>query len=290
MVLNFLSIGDALIEGENILVSASISNPRIHAELLLGSATKQNRVNLYMNFSREVNEVESCLYMQFIDRRCSGEPVQYIMGKAPFYGRDFQVGEGVFIPRFDSEALIERLMLAYNSRLRNANIEILDLCCGTGVLGLTAALEIPGSMVTLVDISVSALRFAAINAKSMEIKSQIEIVNCDVLKAFPSEWQNKFDYILANPPYIAVKEIDGLDNEVKREPQEAFTDWGDGLLFYQAWSSSINTLLKPNGVFFCEIDCYTSKYIYNLMSENFDDIVLSKDISGAIRVCEARPK
>ena len=284
----YLSITEALIQGEKLLESAVVSDPRGEAEILLEKATNQDRVSLYTNSSKLVSQAESDLYSHDLERRCAGEPIQYITGKAPFYGREFHVGDGVFIPRLDSEVLIERLLSAHKNKRNQDEIEILDLCCGCGVLGLTAALELTGSRITLVDNSSVALECAARNANEQGIKSRVDIVCHDALKEFPSTWQHKFDYILANPPYISVSKMDNLDFEVLCEPRQALTDGGNGKLFYQAWSCRLKALLKPNAVFFCEIDCYISDYIYTLMSEFFDDVILSDDVSGAIRVCEAK--
>jgi len=282
------SIGEALQAGEAAMKKVGIIRPRRHAELLLEKATSKDRVNLYMNARHVMSEVASREYSQMLDRRLGGEPVQYITGSAPFFGRDFHVGAGVFIPRFETELLIERLIVrSCNRREHSEQIQILDLCCGTGILGITAALEIPDSKVTLVDNSAEALIFTAMNVRSLEVENQIEIIHKDVLARFPQSWARKFDFIMANPPYIPITEIAELTSDVQREPHEALTDGGNGLLFYRTWGSNINLLLKPGGIFFCEIDGYIADYIHNLMGDCFSEILLSRDLDGIQRVCEA---
>jgi release factor glutamine methyltransferase len=284
----YFTIGKALIHGELILNNANILHPRRHAELLLESATKRDRVSLYMNTSIKMDECEATVYSELLERRSAGEPIQYIIGTTPFYGREFRVGKGVFIPRFDSEVLIEKLLTAHNRILAdNSQIEILDLCCGSGALGLTAALEILEARITLVDNSSIAIDYTTLNADHHGIANRVEIVERDVLKEFPKSWYNKFDFILANPPYISLNKIIDLDEDVQNEPQDALTDGGTGLSFYQNWGNRLNTLLKPNGVFIFEIDDFISTHIHSLMGKNFSSIAMSKDLSGKLRVCEA---
>ena len=282
------TIGQALRAGEAALKQAGIDSPRRNAELLLGKVMLQNRVDLYLNAMRTMSDSASVEYSQFIDRRLAGEPVQYITGAAPFYGRLFQVGDGVFIPRFESELLIERLIACNENRTDNsADIKILDLCCGTGVLGITAALELPGSKVTLVDNSDEAVCLAELNVRYLEVEDQVEIVQRDVLSNYPESWMGKFDYILANPPYIPMHKIADLSMEVQREPHYALTDGSNGQSFYRYWGVNLNFLLKSDGMFFCEIDNYIAEYIHKLLGDGFVDLIITRDLGDVQRVCEA---
>ncbi|NQT35573.1 peptide chain release factor N(5)-glutamine methyltransferase [bacterium] len=280
------SVGAALYEGELRLGYADIIRPRRHAELLLETVLGMDRTELYLHSGEQIDVFQLERFRSLLLRREAGEPVQYIVGWAPFFGRKFAVGQGVFIPRFETETLIECLISRFPHDLQNEHpVEILDVCCGCGVIGLTIAAEIPHVKVTLTDGSETALMFCRRNAKNMGIGDRIEITEWDALEYPPAEWQGKFRFILANPPYIPVDEIGGLPKDVRDgEPHEALTDRGDGLAFYRCWTESLPEILVPGGRIFLEIDQNAAEKVSEIMSHSFTDLAIHKDLDGNDRV------
>lgn len=284
------SIGAMLFETEQRLRYAEVLRPRRHAELLVETATGLNRIQLYLNASRKIEKPELAVLNSLVLRREAGEPVQYISGWAPFYGREFKVGEGVFIPRFETEILIEQLMKTFTANnCSRGNVEILDLCCGCGILGLTAAYELPQSNVTLIDLSETALEYCRINAESLGVQNRTAILQRDALKQFPEEWNQRFNFVLANPPYIALDQVVSLPRDVRDgEPHTALTDGDDGFSFYRDWRRTIPQILNPeyNRVFF-ECGDNGAEKVERILCEVFSDITITRDLSGMERVVDA---
>jgi len=284
------TIGAALIEGEQRLLYADVIRPRRHAELLLESVLKINRTELYLQAGQPVGSESLERFYKFLSRRETGEPVQYIVGWAPFYGRRFRVGKGVFIPRFETEVLVERVLTKIKTdHLTTAPLEILDLCCGCGVIGLTIASELPSVRATLIDESDTALEYADYNADSLDVSDRVEITRCNTFETPPVSWQRRFDYILANPPYIPINEVTGLPRDVRDgEPREALTDFGDGLKYYKHWVKSLPGIIKQNGWFFVECGDRAAGSVVKVLTKAFKDIEVTVDLNGIERVVEGR--
>ena len=207
--------------------------------------------------------------LSIMKRRLAGEPLAYIFGNAVFYGRDFNVGEGVLIPRPDSEIVIE-VLLAFlgleNDRhiltdQKNPRRHIIpadslffyDLCTGSGCLGITAFLELSirgmKSKGRLIDISGKALRYTSENIQKWEAGNFLFPVQTDLTEG----QDKKADFILSNPPYIPEAEIAGLMPEVSCfEPKIALDGGGDGLLFYRRVLKESLGLLMPGGALIME--------------------------------------
>ena len=280
------SVGAALYEGELRLGYADIIRPRRHAELLLETVLGMDRTELYIHSGEPIDALQLERFRSLLLRREAGEPVQYIVGWAPFFGRKFFVGQGVFIPRFETEKLIECFLSLFTRDLpTDQPVEILDVCCGCGVIGLTVAAEIPHIKVTLTDESETALMFCRRNAENMGVGDRIEIIEWDALEYPPAEWRGKFGFILANPPYIPADEIGGLPKDVRNgEPREALTDKGDGLGFYRRWTKSLPGILMPGGRIFLEIDQNAAEKVSEIMSHSFTDLAVYTDLDGNDRV------
>ncbi len=281
------TIGAALLDGERRLKRTDALSPRRHAELLLEYVLKTDRIDLYTRLAEELSLLQLNLYSSLLSRRIDGEPIQYIVGWAPFYGREFHIEPGVFIPRFDTELVIERLLADYSHCGKN-DAHIIDLGCGSGVIGLTAALEIPLSRVTLIDNSIPALRLAEKNALKHGLQKTVEIIEWDALTAPPPKWRNRFDYVLSNPPYIPVAEIPSLHPDVQREPHAALSDSKDGLTFYRKWTKLLPELLKPGGRFIFEIGAGASVHNMKLYKSGFSELKITADLNGIPRVLEGK--
>ncbi len=287
------SVGAALYEGELRLGYADIIRPRRHAELLLETVLGLDRTELYLHSSEQIDVLKMERFRSLLLRREAGEPVQYIVGWAPFFGRKFAVGQGVFIPRFETETLIECFISRFTRDLPTnppQRMEILDVCCGCGVIGLTIAAEIPHVKVTLTDGSETALMFCRRNAENLDVGDRIEIIEWDALEDPPAEWRGKFHFILANPPYIPADEVGGLPKDVRDgEPREALTDKGDGLGFYRRWTESLPGILMPGGRILLEIDQSAAEKVSEIMSHSFTDLAIHRDLDGNDRVLTGSP-
>ena len=283
------SVGAALYEGELRLGYADIIRPRRHAELLLETVLGVDRTELYLRSGEQIEAVQLEKFRSLLLRREKGEPVQYIVGWAPFFGRKFGVGQGVFIPRFETETLIECFISRLTRDLTTEYpVEILDVCCGCGVIGLTIAAEIPHVRVTLTDESKTALEYSRCNAKTMGIEDRVRIIEWDALEEPPAEWRGKFRFIIANPPYIPADQVGGLPKDVRDgEPHDALTDNGDGLAFYRRWTESLPGILLPGGALLLEIDQSSAEKVSEIMSHSFTDLAIHKDLDGNDRVLTA---
>lgn len=281
-----LNIIGALQEGELRLATAGVLRPRRHAEILLGKALGLNRSELYLHAQRQLTEEECDQYRQLLTRRENGEPVQYITGWTPFYKYDFIVGRGVFIPRFDTEVMVERVVEDINTNHPD-EIKVLDLCCGCGAIGLSITTEVERARAVLLDHSPTALEYSRLNAEKLDVQDRVDIVNMNALDAFPAEWTNKFDYICANPPYIPLGMVNALPRDVREgEPRDALTDFGDGMHFYQIWAKTVPPILNHQGKFLLEIGDGAEDQVVQILSENLCIKDVHRDLSGALRVVE----
>ncbi len=262
--------------------------PRRHAELLLEKALGIDRTTLYLNAKKELTPDILYTYEQLIQRRLSGEPVQYIVEWTPFYNLKLEVGPGVFIPRFDSEALVEAFLKQIDRKVR---LEVLDVCCGCGALGLAGAYEADNLYVILSDISDIALSYAQRNIDKFNLSGRVCTYKWDALSEPPIKWYGKFDYILANPPYISITDLSKLHRDVREgEPREALTDGGDGLSFYRHWAKIFPAILKKDGKLFVEIGDDAQDDVKMILMTSFIDFKVHYDLSGRPRVLEGKIK
>ena len=222
-----------------------------------------------------------------LDRLCSGEPVQYVLGFADFCGMRFRVGPGVLIPRPETELLcLEAVRVCGNAR----DVRILDLCTGSGCIAWTMALKVPGSTVIGVDISREALSIAAGQGFQEEFEKAgarpPEFVNADVLGDERLLGEAAFDLILSNPPYIkesekALMRPNVLDHE---PPMALFVPDGDPLLFYRSIARWSMSLLSPGGTGITEINDLLGTGTSLVFEESgFKDVCIIKDFYGKDR-------
>ena len=214
------------------------------------------------------------------ERLDNGEPWQYVIGKTEFYGRTFVVNNSVLIPRQETELVCEQLLKRIDKKS-----EVLDLCCGSGVLGITAACE-KGASVTLADISKEVLKVAKQNIKLNKVKFKVDTIESDMFL----EITDMYHAIVCNPPYIESDVIETLDDSVKNyEPRLALDGGKDGLDFYREIARVAPSCLYKNGVLILEIGYNQGDAVKALLEEKFDVLVL-KDYSGNDRIVIAELK
>lgn len=188
-------------------------------------------------------------------------PSSYITGRREFYGREFIVNEDVLIPRVETEILVDEVLKKYKGC---SDLEIIDICSGSGAIGLTIIQELENCHLTLLDISQKAIDISKKNADRFNLKN-IKYVCSDILLYTTSK---KYDIVLCNPPYLSYEEYEGLQEEVKYEPKNALVADDNGLIFYKNILSKFSILCNDNGVIFFEIGANQADSVINIAKEN----------------------
>ena len=239
--------------------------------------------NIYI--SEQVAEA----YFAAAGRILAGEPLAYILGTWSFYGLDLIVTPDVLIPRDDTMAVVD---LALEQRdAMPENPRILDLCTGSGCIGLALACKIKNSRVTLCDVSPKALKIAKKNALDLRLSGRVTCIEADVMQP-ASDFLGKFDMIVSNPPYITAEEMKTLQRSVRDyEPHMALYGGENGLDFYYAIVKNFTKALKPGGFLAFEFGQGQEQAICRILKEN-NYIVLSlrKDTGDIVRAVIAQKK
>ena len=220
---------------------------------------------------------------ELTDRRLKGEPVAYIIGEWEFYGLSLDVSREVLIPRMDTEVLAEEAILA--ARGAGEGCRVLDLCAGSGCVGLAVAANVPECKVVLADLSEGALRICRQNVRRCGLSNQVTCLSADAkLPPLPALWD--FDVIACNPPYIPTADIPTLDSSVKDyEPHEALDGGEDGLDFYRTVAAKWKGALRLGGRLIFEVGMGQSPDVEAILSENgFEDVRSIPDTQGILRV------
>ncbi len=226
----------------------AIDSPRLTAELLLAHLLRVNRVKLYVDLDRPLQKDELAQYRALIQRRLAHEPTQYLMGQREFYGRPFAVDPRVLIPRPETELLVEAVL---RQLPKDAPSRVLDLCTGSGCIGVSIAAERPQASVWAADLSPGALEVAKANAEALNVGSRMTFFEGDLFAAVPEG--ATFDVVVSNPPYVKSGEIATLQKEVQQEPVTALDGGADGLDLIRRIAAQVTPRLKPGGLLALEI-------------------------------------
>ena len=270
----------------------NIDESKLIAEIIFSHVLNIDRMMLFTKYRDEI-ENEKIEKIRYFIQKIGREkfPVQYLLNEQEFYGRKFYVDKGVLIPRQDTEVLVEKMIeILKNNILKNKNLEknlkihpkILDIGVGSGIIGITAALEIKDSYVLGVDISEKALETAEKN------KELLKVPNIKFLKSnlFENIEFNQFDMIVSNPPYISLNEIGIMsDDTLLHEPSEALFAENDGLYFYYEICQKASDYLADFGYLLFEIGYKQGKNVAEIMtSSGFKNVEVIKDLAGLDRV------
>ena len=278
----------------NTLKDHEVENPRLNAELLLASSLNLSREGLYAHLHDQVKEREQRELEKLIQRRISGEPLQYILGHQEFWSIDFKVDRRVLIPRPETELLVEQSLSILSKTSFKRILSVLEIGTGSGAIAIALAKEMKNIFLVATDISKDALAIAMENAKSEGVQSQIEFVNGDLFGPFrPSRERKFFDLILSNPPYIIRPEIGSLAKEVRDyEPIVALDGGEDGLEFYRRLISQAPFYLWEGGWLLLEIGQGQGPLVSGLIEEegNFLKPDCIPDLSGIERVVKVQRK
>ncbi len=279
-----MKIEELLREGKKVLEKNNIEEASIISRSLLQYVLKIDRNKLVINKDEEVENNKENEYIGYIKEVAAGKPVQYITNKQEFMGLSFFVDENVLIPQPDTEILVEEA-IKYANQIKE-NVEILDMCTGSGCIGVALAKYVKNAKVTLVDISTKALEVAKKNAKENEVKEKVNFIQSDMFENIKS----KFDVIVSNPPYIKTKVINELDLQVQNEPHLALDGGENGLKFYEILINEAPKYLKENGKIFLEIGYDQKKEVEELArnSKLYKEIETVKDLANNDRVIELK--
>ena len=277
MSLRNKTIAEALREGKQRLQAAG--KDTFDAELLLEKAAGLNRTALFLRGEELLSAEAVARYEVFLAERESGRPTQYILGTWEFMGLPFSVGEGVLIPRGDTEILVETILEKQES-LRT----ILDIGTGSGCIPVSLSHYGKFDSVLAVDISPKALGYAMKNAAANH--AEISFYESDLFSNVPVEWKGKLDAIVSNPPYIPKEDIAGLMTEVRDfEPRNALDGGADGLDFYRTIVAESRDWLKQGGWLFFEIGYDQGEALRSLLAEaGYAEIGIRQDLAGLDRV------
>ena len=257
--------------------SAGIPDPETDSALLLSFLTGGAPLVLRLDNETELTPEVLDAYSALAERRLAREPLQYIIGESPFFGHDFLVDPRVLIPRPETELLCSWALELIPS---SAAWNVLDLCCGSGCIGLSLALARPSLSLTLSDISEEALSVAGTNAKRLGVQAVLH--RGDLAEGFPPA---TFDLVVSNPPYIPSNECSSLQPEVLREPVLALDGGTDGLDFYRRIAAESSSILKANGLLLMELGFGESKDVSDiLLSAGFTDVSVREDLNGIPRM------
>lgn len=233
---------------------------------LLCHATDKPKEQLLSNLEQYVSDAVCEQMENFVRRVLEGEPLAYILGQWDFYGMTLRVTPNVLIPRDDTCAVTE---LAIKTALfLDASPRILDLCTGSGCIGLAIAHRVKDAKVALADISKDTLAVAKKNVTDQKLTGRVSCVQADAL-AGPTAFLGKFDMIVSNPPYITGQEMQELPHSVKDyEPHLALYGGEDGLDFYRAIADKYRTALKPGGYLCFEFGMGQGDDVCKILDEN----------------------
>ncbi len=267
------------------LRKAGVENAQLEAREIVCYAADKSREQLYRDMSLYVSAELEHRVDELVQRRLAGEPVAYIIGEWEFYGLPMDVSHDVLIPRMDTEVLAERGIL--KTRESGEGARVLDLCAGSGCVGLAVAANAPQCRVVLGELSEGALRVCKQNVRRNELNARVTCLSVNAMEP-PSSALWDFDVIVCNPPYIPTGEIDKLDVSVRDyEPHMALDGGEDGLDFYRFISAKWKSALRLGGTLIFEVGIGQAPAVEEILAQNgFEDIKTTADTQGIWRVVE----
>jgi release factor glutamine methyltransferase len=266
--------------GARYLEKRGIEDSRRNMQIMVAHQLACTRMQLYTQFDRPLGESELVPLREMLKRRGEGVPLQHVLGVVSFHHRDFKSDARALIPRPETEELAEWII----SMSMGDDLKVLDMGCGSGVLGLTLAAERPTWHVTLADVSEDALALAEENAAALGI-GNARFLRSDLFSAVEGE----FDGIVANLPYVPESERPSLSREVMHDPALALFGGADGLDVIRRFIPEAFRRLKPGGWMVLEIGHDQASQVEEILrSSGFADIEVKTDLSGVARFPFAR--
>jgi release factor glutamine methyltransferase len=270
-------------EGINKISKREYNNPFLDAQLILCHMLKKDRIYLHIHKDEQVDGKTWEEFFKLVEKRNSGYPLQYITNRQEFMSLDFYVQEGVLVPRPDTETLVEKIIKYTQENLNDKKIKILDIGTGSGAIALSLAHYIKNCSVTAIDISDAAIKTAMINKENLKLEN-VEIIKLDL---FNMDFDEKYDIVVSNPPYIERDTIRSLPVEVSvYEPKAALDGGIDGLDFYRQIAQVFKNIHEPGAILSVEIGCTQRDAVKEIFEELkiFKKIECDRDLSGNDRV------
>lgn len=276
-----MTIKEILETGRQALNQAGIEYPGLEAEILLSGVLGCDRIYFYAHPQEMVDSTRAAAYLTAIERRCQFEPVAYILEKKEFMGLDFFVNRNVLIPRPDTEPMVEHLIKYLNNEYPNG-AKILDLCTGSGAIGIAIKNQYPQGKISLSDFSEAALAVAKINANEL-VSRDISLYEGDLFDGIPKG--EKFAVIVSNPPYIKSGEMHDLAPDILAfEPHMALDGGDSGLDFYCRIIKEAHQYLEKDGLLALEIgDEQMESVVALLTADGYSGIEKIADLGGHVR-------
>lgn len=275
------------LDTRRVLRAVGVEAAEQEARELLCYASDKSREQLYRDMMLYVPAFVENRMAGLLSRRLAGEPVAYIIGEWEFYGLPLDISRDVLIPRSDTEVLAERAIELAKEAGEGARV--LDLCAGSGCVGLAVAVSVPNCRVVLADLSEDALKVCRQNVRRNSLSSRVTCMLADAKKP-PDRALWDFDVIACNPPYIPTGDVPGLDVSVREyEPRMALDGGEDGLDFYRAIAASWGGALRMSGALLFEVGIGQAPDVEAILAKNgFEQIVTHRDTAGIWRVVEGR--
>ena len=280
---------DLYLDTRMVLRKAGVDMAQLEARELVCYAADKTREQFFRDATLYASSAVEQRVKDLVARRLAGEPVAYIIGEWEFFGLTLDITRDVLIPRPDTELLAQRAIEL--ARAAGEGARVLDLCAGSGCIGLAVAQNAPNCRVVLADLSEAALRICRSNVRRCGLNARVTSVLADALEPpSPALWD--FDLIVCNPPYIPSGDLPGLDVSVKDyEPWLALDGGEDGLDFYRAIAAKWGNALRLGGSLIFEVGIHQAPDVEQIMTENgFENIKTTEDSAGIWRMVEGMVK
>jgi release factor glutamine methyltransferase len=265
---------------QGFFARGGVDAPRLTAEILLAHALSCDRVRLYLDFDRPLGAAELAAFRELVRRRADGEPTAWLTGRRAFLGHDFKVTQRVLVPRPETELVVEAAL----PLLPEAG-SALDLCTGSGCIAASLSLARPGARVVATEIDPGALAVARDNVASLG--ARVELLEGDLYR--PLAAGDRFDLVVANPPYVPAGEIGGLSREVRREPRLALDGGADGLDVIRRVVAGAPARLVPGGALVVEMhETHAGPLPALCLAAGFAGAEVGRDLAGLPRWVVAR--
>jgi len=259
-----------------------IFSARLEADLLVAHALGLERIALFLDPERPLISAELQQIRALVARRRAREPIAYILGQREFYGRRFRVSRDVLIPRPDTETLVDEAKRFLVESAPEGSV--LDVCTGSGAIGVTLAAECPDRTLVLSDVSAEALAIAQENAADNAVGARLTLRRGDLFEVLGAD--ERFACITINPPYIGAHELPELEADVRDfEPRLALDAGADALSFYRRIAAGVAAHLVPGGALFVEVGMGQAPEVRALLeASGLTDLRVTRDLAGIERV------
>jgi release factor glutamine methyltransferase len=278
-----MTVLEVLAAASDYLKNRGVESPRLNAEHLLAHVLGKRRLDLYLEFDRSLSDAERAPLRDLIRERGTGKPLQHLLGTAEFFGRSFLSDRRALVPRPETEQLVELILEDLRCH-QGAGLNVLDIGTGSGVIAITLALQLPFATVAATDTSSEALSLARENASRHSLNGRIAFHESDL---FPPG-EGRFDWIVANLPYVTSAELTMLQREVQHDPLAALDGGPDGLRLIRRVIEAAPARLEPGGMLAMEIgQNHAGEVFAQLASKFYCDIGVRKDHRGIARFVTA---